>query len=89
MRQRELSTVQIPIREIDTYLLLFRPWLGSPNILFSCTTTRRARRGLNGFHSELRMTASMYLTFAAHRSATQCVGVMGPGIASIRGIAPS
>ncbi len=43
--------------------------------------------GLAEFRSELRLSASMYLTFAAHNKAFQSVGVWGPGTASITGLA--
>jgi predicted permease len=43
--------------------------------------------GLAQFRSELRLSASMYLTFAAHDRAFQSVGVWGPGTASITGLA--
>ncbi len=43
--------------------------------------------GLAEFRSELRLSASMYLTFAAHNRTFQSVGVWGPGTASITGIA--
>ena len=43
--------------------------------------------GLAEFRDELRLSASMYLTFAAHNSSFQSVGVWMPGTASITGIA--
>jgi putative ABC transport system permease protein len=43
--------------------------------------------GLADFRDELRMSASMYLTFAAHNSSFQSMGVWLPGTASITGIA--
>ena len=43
--------------------------------------------GLAEFRSELRLSASMYLTFARHNRVFQSVGVWGPGTASITGIA--
>jgi predicted permease len=43
--------------------------------------------GLTDFRDELRMSASMYLTFAAHNNSFQSVGVWLPGTASITGIA--
>ena len=42
--------------------------------------------GLADFRDELRLSASMYLTFAAHNRAFQSVGVWQPGAASITGI---
>jgi predicted permease len=43
--------------------------------------------GLADFRDELRLSASMYLTFAAHNRAFQSVGVWQYGTASITGIA--
>ena len=43
--------------------------------------------GLAEFRSELRLSASMYFTFATHNHVFQSVGVWGPGTASITGIA--
>jgi predicted permease len=43
--------------------------------------------GLTDFRDELRLSASMYLTFAAHNSSFQSMGVWLPGTASITGIA--
>jgi predicted permease len=43
--------------------------------------------GLAEFRSELRLSPSMYLTFAAHNRSFQSVGVWGPGTAGIAGIA--
>ncbi len=43
--------------------------------------------GLTDFRDELRMSASMYLTFAAHNSSFQSMGVWLSGTASITGIA--
>jgi predicted permease len=43
--------------------------------------------GLTDFRDELRMSASMYLTFAAHNRSFQSMGVWLPGTASITGIA--
>jgi predicted permease len=42
--------------------------------------------GLAEFRSELRLSASMFLTFAAHNHAFQSVGVWGPGTESITGL---
>jgi predicted permease len=43
--------------------------------------------GLAEFRSELRLSASMYFTFAAHNQTFQSIGVYGPGTASITGLA--
>jgi predicted permease len=43
--------------------------------------------GLAEFRSELRLSASMYLTFAAHNRSFESVGVWLPGTASITGFA--
>jgi predicted permease len=43
--------------------------------------------GLTDFRDELRLSASMYLTFARHNRAFQSVGVWQSGTASITGIA--
>ncbi len=43
--------------------------------------------GLADFRDELRLSASMYLTFSAHNKSFQSMGVWFPGTASITGIA--
>jgi hypothetical protein len=43
--------------------------------------------GLSEFRSELRLSASMYFTFAAHNQSFQSIGLYGPGTASITGLA--
>lgn len=43
--------------------------------------------GLAEFRSELRLSPSMYFTFAAHNRVFQSMGVWGPGTASITGLA--
>jgi predicted permease len=43
--------------------------------------------GLADFRNELRLSASMYLTFAAHNRSFQSIGVWLPGTASITGTA--
>ena len=43
--------------------------------------------GLAEFRNELRLSASMYFTFATHNHSFQSVGIYGPGTASITGIA--
>ena len=58
-----------------------------PQQLVSLHLNAPGAPGLAEFRSELRLSASMYLTFAAHNNAFQSVGVWGPGTASITGIA--
>ena len=43
--------------------------------------------GLAEFRSELRLSPSMYFTFARHNRSFQSLGIWGPGTASITGIA--
>jgi predicted permease len=43
--------------------------------------------GLAEFRNELRLSASMYFTFAEHNRVFQALGVWGPGTASITGLA--
>jgi len=58
-----------------------------PEQLVSLHLNAPGAPGLAEFRSELRLSASMYLTFAAHNRAFQSVGVWGPGTASITGLA--
>ena len=58
-----------------------------PEQLVSMRLIAPGAPGLGDFRDELRLTASMYLTFAAHNSSFQSVGVWLPGTASITGIA--
>jgi predicted permease len=58
-----------------------------PRQLVSLHLNAPGAPGLAEFRSELRLSASMYLTFAAHNRAFQSVGVWGPGAASITGLA--
>jgi len=58
-----------------------------PKQLVSLHLNAPGAPGLAEFRSELRLSASMFLTFAAHNKAFQSVGVWGPGTASITGIA--
>jgi predicted permease len=58
-----------------------------PEQLVSLHLNAPGASGLAEFRSELRLSASMYLTFAAHNRAFQSVGVWGPGTASITGLA--
>ena len=58
-----------------------------PQQLVSIRLNAPGAPGLADFRDELRMSASMYLTFAAHNRAFQSVGVWVAGTASITGIA--
>jgi predicted permease len=58
-----------------------------PQQLVSLHLNAPGAPGLGEFRSELRLSASMYLTFAAHNRTFQSIGVWGPGTASITGMA--
>jgi predicted permease len=58
-----------------------------PQQLVSLHLNAPGAPGLAEFRSELRLSASMYFTFAAHNRAFQSIGVWGPGTASITGMA--
>src|SRR5579871_2947632 len=58
-----------------------------PQQLVSMRLIAPGAPGLASFRDELRMSASMYLTFASHNSSFQSMGVWLPGTASITGIA--
>ena len=58
-----------------------------PEQLVSLHLNAPGAPGLAQFRSELRLSASMYLTFAAHNRAFQSLGVWSPGTASITGLA--
>ena len=58
-----------------------------PEQLVSLHLNAPGAPGLAEFRSELRLSASMYLTFAAHNRTFQSLGVWGPGTASITGLA--
>ena len=58
-----------------------------PQQLVSLHLNAPGAPGLAEFRSELRLSASMYLTFAAHNRTFQSIGVWGPGTASITGMA--
>ena len=57
-----------------------------PQHLVSLRLNAPGAPGLADFRDELRLSASMYLTFAAHNRAFQSVGVWQPGAASITGV---
>ena len=58
-----------------------------PQQLISLHLNAPGAPGLAEFRSELRLSPSMYLTFAAHNRAFQSIGVWMPGTASITGLA--
>ena len=58
-----------------------------PQELVSLHLNAPGAPGLAEFRSELRLSASMFLTFTRHNRAFQSLGVYGPGTASITGIA--
>jgi predicted permease len=58
-----------------------------PEQLVSLHLDAPGAAGLGEFRSELRLSASMYFTFATHNRSFQSVGVWGPGTASITGLA--
>jgi predicted permease len=58
-----------------------------PQQLVSLHLNAPGAPGLAEFRSELRLSASMYFTFATHNHVFQSVGIWGPGTASITGLA--
>ena len=58
-----------------------------PQQLVSLHLNAPGASGLAEFRDELRLSASMYFSFAAHNNAFQSVGIWGPGTASITGLA--
>jgi predicted permease len=58
-----------------------------PQDLVSLHLNAPGAPGLAEFRSELRLSASMYFTFARNNRVFQSVGVWGPGTASITGLA--
>jgi predicted permease len=58
-----------------------------PQQLVSLHLNAPGAPGLAEFRSELRLSASMYLTFSAHNRTFQSIGVWMPGTASITGLA--
>ncbi|MES2222211.1 MAG: ABC transporter permease [Acidobacteriota bacterium] len=58
-----------------------------PQQLVSLHLNAPGAPGLAEFRSELRLSPSMYFTFARHNRTFQSLGIWGPGTASITGIA--
>lgn len=58
-----------------------------PQQLVSLHLNAPGAPGLAEFRNELRLSASMYFTFAQHNRAFESVGIWGPGTASITGVA--
>ncbi|MGD0736378.1 MAG: ABC transporter permease [Terracidiphilus sp.] len=58
-----------------------------PQQLVSLHLNAPGAPGLSEFRTELRLSASMYLTFARHNQVFQTLGVWNPGTASITGLA--
>ncbi len=58
-----------------------------PQQLVALRMSAPGASGLADFRNELRMSASMYLTFAAHNQSFESMGVWLPGTANITGIA--
>ena len=58
-----------------------------PQDLVSLHLNAPGAPGLAEFRSELRLSASMYFTFATHNRTFQSMGVWGPGTISITGLA--
>jgi predicted permease len=58
-----------------------------PQQLVSLRLNAPGAPGLNDFRDELRMSASMYLTFSTHNSSFQSMGVWQSGTGSITGLA--
>lgn len=71
---------------IDHVLIRPLPY-PEPQQLVSLHLNAPGAPGLAEFRSELRMSASMYFTFARHNRVFQSVGLWGPGTASITGLA--
>jgi predicted permease len=58
-----------------------------PQHLVSLHLNAPGAPGLAEFRNELRLSASMYFTFAQHNRAFESLGIWGPGTASITGLA--
>ena len=71
---------------LNSVLILPLPY-PQPQQLVALRLIAPGAPGLADFRDELRLSASMYLTFTAHNRVFQSVGVWLPGTASITGIA--
>ena len=71
---------------LNSVLLRALPY-PEPQQLVSLHLNAPGAPGLAEFRSELRLSASMYFTFATHNRTFQSVGVWQPGTASITGLA--
>ncbi|WP_236657316.1 ABC transporter permease [Acidisarcina polymorpha] len=69
---------------LNSVLLRALPY-PEPQQLVSLHLDAPGAPGLAEFRNELRLSASMYFTFARHNRAFQSVGIWGPGTASITG----
>jgi predicted permease len=68
--------------------VLIRPLpYAEPQQLVAMRLNAPGAPGLTDFRDELRLSASMYLTFAAHNRTFQSMGVWQPGTGSITGLA--
>jgi len=71
---------------LNSVLLRALPY-PEPEQLVSLHLNAPGAPGLGEFRSELRLSASMYLTFVRHNRVFQSLGVWGPGTVSITGLA--
>jgi predicted permease len=71
---------------LNSVLIRPLPYPG-PQRLVAMRLNAPGAPGLTDFRDELRMSASMYLTFSTHNRSFQSMGVWLPGTASITGIA--